>query len=81
MQQRTLELSEAINDLEDAREAAETANRSKTRFLAAASHDLLQPMNAARLFVSLLRQQAGEGMLALRALPDGAQALVHGVVG
>jgi len=50
VQQRTQELSEAI-------EAAVTANKSKTRFLAAASHDLLQPMNAARLFVSILRQQ------------------------
>jgi Na+/proline symporter/signal transduction histidine kinase len=61
VQQRTRELSEAIGEVEEAREVAETANRSKTRFLAAASHDLLQPMNAARLFVSLLRQQTGEG--------------------
>lgn len=59
--QRTLELSEAIHEVEEAREFAERANLSKTRFLAAASHDLLQPMNAARLFVSLLRQQSGEG--------------------
>jgi CheY-like chemotaxis protein len=43
--------------MEQARQAAESANEGKTRFLAAASHDLLQPMNAARLFVSLLRQQ------------------------
>jgi CBS domain-containing protein len=55
--QRTLELREAIEELEAARIAAEDANRSKTRFLAAASHDLLQPMNAASLFVSILRQQ------------------------
>ncbi|HYD31921.1 MAG TPA: NahK/ErcS family hybrid sensor histidine kinase/response regulator [Azospirillaceae bacterium] len=33
---------------------AEQANLSKTKFLAAASHDLLQPLNAARLFVSAL---------------------------
>jgi len=31
---------------------------SKTRFFAAASHDLLQPLNAARLFVSALESQA-----------------------
>ena len=37
-----------------AKEEAETANRSKTRFLAAASHDLLQPLNAARLSISAL---------------------------
>ncbi len=57
VQQRTTELRQALADVEEAREAAETANRSKTRFLAGASHDLLQPMNAARLFVSILRQQ------------------------
>lgn len=33
---------------------AEQANLSKTRFLAAAGHDLVQPLNAARLFVSAL---------------------------
>jgi len=55
--QRTRELSEAVRNVEEARQAAETANQSKTRFLAAASHDLLQPMNAARLFISILRQQ------------------------
>lgn len=40
--------------LRDAKTAAEQANISKTRFLAAASHDLLQPLNAARLFVAAL---------------------------
>ena len=57
VQQRTFELSEANSELEQARQVAEDANLSKTRFLAAASHDLLQPMNAASLFVSILRQQ------------------------
>ena len=57
VQQRTIELSQANTELETARLTAEEANLSKTRFLAAASHDLLQPMNAASLFVSILRQQ------------------------
>ncbi|MGA9572312.1 MAG: NahK/ErcS family hybrid sensor histidine kinase/response regulator [Lysobacterales bacterium] len=57
VQQRTSELREANTQLEQARRVAEEANLSKTRFLAAASHDLLQPMNAASLFVSILRQQ------------------------
>ena len=56
---RTAELSEALAATAQARQAAETANISKTRFLAAASHDLLQPLNAARLFTSALRQQPG----------------------
>lgn len=40
-----------------AHQEAERANLSKTRFLAAASHDLLQPLNAARLFAAT----AGDG--------------------
>ena len=50
---RTLdELAETNARLEEARRDAEAANASKTRFLAAVSHDLLQPLNAARLFAS-----------------------------
>ncbi|MBD8881680.1 hybrid sensor histidine kinase/response regulator [Rhodanobacter sp. 7MK24] len=55
--QRTAELSEALAATAQAQRTAEAANASKTRFLAAASHDLLQPLNAARLFTSALRQQ------------------------
>ena len=43
-------------DLIDAKLAAEEANISKTKFLATISHDLLQPMNAAKLFVSALKE-------------------------
>ncbi len=48
---RTQELEDLTEDLESARKEAVGANASKTRFLAAASHDLLQPLNAARLFL------------------------------
>ena len=34
------------------------ANQSKTRFLAAAGHDLMQPLNAAKLFASTLAQHS-----------------------
>ncbi|WP_281556782.1 PAS domain-containing hybrid sensor histidine kinase/response regulator [Thalassomonas sp. RHCl1] len=37
---------------------AERANQSKTRFLAAASHDLMQPFNALSLYTSMLKQKA-----------------------
>ncbi|WP_440224880.1 hybrid sensor histidine kinase/response regulator [Dokdonella sp. MW10] len=57
VEQRTHELSEALTAQESAKRQAEAANQSKTRFLAAASHDLLQPLNAARLFTSALRHQ------------------------
>ena len=40
---------------------AEAAQQSKTRFLAAVSHDVLQPLNAARLFASALRESGASG--------------------
>jgi len=44
-------------DLEHARVAAEQANRSKTQFFAAASHDLRQPLHAMGLFAAALTQK------------------------
>ncbi|MFN4202925.1 MAG: PAS-domain containing protein [Tabrizicola sp.] len=46
-------------ELEDALAHAERANASRSRFVAAASHDLLQPLSAAKLFISSI---SGEGM-------------------
>ena len=51
---RTSELSAANVALAAAKAQAEAANIDKTRFLAAASHDILQPLNAARLYASSL---------------------------
>ena len=43
--------------LREAKKDAEQANLSKTKFLAAVSHDLLQPLNAARLFTEALAEK------------------------
>lgn len=42
---------ERTNELDKALRSAKQANASKTRFVAAASHDLLQPLSAAKLFI------------------------------
>lgn len=57
---RTEDLRAMASDLDSARQEAERANASKTSFLAAASHDLLQPLNAARLFLGTLAEREGE---------------------
>ncbi len=53
---RTQQLANALSEQQRAREQADQANMSKSRFIAAASHDLLQPMHAARLFSTVLEQ-------------------------
>ncbi len=58
VRERTAELTKLNVELVRAKAQAETANLSKTRFIAAASHDILQPLNAARLFTSSLVESA-----------------------
>lgn len=60
-------VEERTRELEEAKSHADQANASKTRFLAAAGHDILQPLNAARLYsATLVEKSAGA--------PDGALA-------
>ncbi len=68
--ERTRELSQLNLALTEAKSTAEAAYQSKTRFLAAVSHDLMQPLNAARLFSAALSHQH-EG------LPSEARQLVQ----
>ena len=58
---------EMADDLERQRDIAESANLAKSKFLAAASHDLRQPVHALGLFVGALR-----GLV----LPRAAEPLV-----
>ncbi|MEZ5442364.1 MAG: NahK/ErcS family hybrid sensor histidine kinase/response regulator [Lysobacterales bacterium] len=67
--ERTQALQASLEAQRAAKREAETANASKSRFLAAASHDLLQPLHAARLFAAALRHERG--------LPADANTLVQ----
>lgn len=53
-------VAERTAELARAKAEAERANRAKTRFLAAVSHDLAQPLNAAHLFVHALSPELKE---------------------
>ncbi|MCO5065786.1 MAG: hybrid sensor histidine kinase/response regulator [Rhizobiaceae bacterium] len=81
---RTDELHSALRRLEqsnaeliEARDRAEQANISKTRFLAAASHDVLQPLNAAHLSVSALAdvQTSAEGRRLVRQVERSLETM------
>jgi Na+/proline symporter/signal transduction histidine kinase len=69
---RTAELERTMTALQQAKAEAEDANASKTRFLAAAAHDLLQPLNAAKLFAALLNEHRDN-------MPAEQQSLVERV--
>lgn len=58
------ELSASNAELAAARETADEANRAKSRFLRAASHDLLQPLSAGRLLIGQLGEIASDGVQA-----------------
>ncbi|SLN69607.1 hybrid sensor histidine kinase/response regulator [Ruegeria meonggei] len=68
-----------------AKERAEAAVSSKTRFLAAASHDLLQPINAAKLMISTLLEITRESefyemMERLDGAFGSAEQLLHSLL-
>ncbi|NUR14342.1 MAG: response regulator, partial [Bradyrhizobium sp.] len=74
---RTEELTRLNSELALAKSVAEDASISKTRFLAAASHDILQPLNAARLYVTSLveRQHGGEETRLVENIDESLQAI------
>jgi signal transduction histidine kinase len=63
-------LTAANRRLDEARRQAEAANTAKTRFLAAASHDLRQPMQALSMYASVLEERGAD--------PNVAR-VVHGI--
>ncbi|MFP5304505.1 MAG: PAS-domain containing protein, partial [Gammaproteobacteria bacterium] len=72
VQERTDELSRLAAELAVAKATADRANAAKTRFLAAASHDLVQPISAARLFLASFERT--------RATPE-LDTLLHNLEG
>ena len=66
-----------IHDIRRAQQVAEEADRSKGRFLAAASHDLRQPMQSILLFAGALRAHItdGAGRNVLNRLQQGLDTL------
>ena len=68
---RTAELEQRNISLDEAKRTAETATLAKSRFLAAASHDLRQPLHALMLFVRVLkRRTSGTDVMPLVANID-----------
>ncbi len=59
--ERTAELTRLNSELARAKSEADAANLGKTKFIAAASHDILQPLNAARLFTASLVERKVRG--------------------
>ncbi|HEX5791965.1 MAG TPA: PAS-domain containing protein, partial [Rheinheimera sp.] len=55
--ERTQALQQLNQQLRQAQQKIEATTQAKTRFFAAASHDLMQPFNASALFASLLRDK------------------------
>ena len=73
------ELQAQTQAAEDARTAAETANRAKSQLLAAASHDLRQPLHALGLFAAALNARVREPEL--KPLVTSMQASVDALEG
>jgi len=74
---RTAELMRVNEELAQAQMLAEEANLSKTRFLAGAGHDILQPLNAARLYCAPLKEKTDREDL--RALVDNIESALDSV--
>lgn len=75
---RTLELADALAQ-------AERANAARSRFVAAASHDLLQPLSAARLFLASVSDEAmppraGDALAKAGAALDSVETILEALL-
>jgi signal transduction histidine kinase/CheY-like chemotaxis protein len=76
-QELAQKLRDEMTASEQARSRAEEASRAKSKFLAAASHDLRQPLHAVNLFIEALRNEKdpARAELVLTYLSTSAQSL------
>ncbi|AGG88677.1 hybrid sensor histidine kinase/response regulator [Rhodanobacter denitrificans] len=76
----TLELrvEERTRELAAASAEAQAANEAKSRFLAAVTHDLMQPLHAAQLFAHALTERGGDAATAQHL--NGALAATEGLL-
>lgn len=84
-QQMRQRIAEATAELRSRKEEAEHANMAKSRFLAAASHDLRQPMHALGLFIAELGQhhlepQARQLLEQIAASAGAMETLMDGLL-
>ena len=80
--ERTGELRRVNDELVRTQRLAEDANIGKTRFLAAAGHDILQPLNAARLYSASLNERLGqEGNAAIVSSIESSLEAVESILG
>ncbi len=85
LKQRTEQLAAQLRvemaAADEARGAAEAANRAKTQFFAAASHDLRQPLHAMGLFAEALRQKSASAAARAERTPADLEvaALVNSI--
>ncbi len=79
-----LQNEDLVVHLQEERDRAQTADRAKTRFLAAASHDLRQPIHALSLLISTLAVMGQRGDVPsgdARSLASRAKSVVGNLSG
>ncbi|MFP8965162.1 ATP-binding protein [Pokkaliibacter sp. CJK22405] len=83
VRERTDALNSALHELQQSNQALAQANQSKSRYLAAISHDLMQPLNAARLFTEAMHEAPSSGSNYLTQIShalDDLESLIHSLV-
>lgn len=68
-------------ELQEARQAAEKANETKSQFLAMMSHELRTPLNAVIGIIELLRRNSDDHQKKLLTRMENSAELLHAIIG